>query len=138
MLPTQKNLKSKLKCKEVIKLSNNFNEMLKISKRYKAGSLSNIYHIICAHRTHIFLRAWGIDDSNHDSIKHNKVFLISDDVDTKYLTSLIMTANYKIRAFTLDENGIDQISSYINCHIALGDELKRDYENYKLKIDSRL
>lgn len=139
-LPSQKSLKSELKCKEVIELSDDVNEMFKVSSKtsYKAGPLKDIYFTICSHRTHYFSIAWGIDDSNQHSRRNRKVFLISNDVDPKYLTILMLKAPYKARAFTLDEEGINQISSYIEFHLELGDRFKKDYETYKAKRDSAI
>lgn len=131
-LPNEKSLAEAIKCSYAIELSRNLDEMVKKGKktRYKAGPLERIYDTTCSHRSHYCAMAWGINTQNHVSPRNNKIFIMSDDAESEYLDWLILKDDFKLRAFSLDDNGIDEVNTWIECYKYLNDRFHYDYKSF--------
>lgn len=139
-VPTTEKVKNDLKCKSVIDLSTSVNELEKNSKktRYKAGPLQRIYSSMCEHYSYYFFEAWGIDPKKYYTRKLMNVFLISDDAEIGNLVWATLKDEFKYKAFTLDDKGIDPLDSWIQTYKYLNEQFERHYDEYKKRRDEAL
>lgn len=140
VVPSAERIKSELKCTNVIDLSLSIDELVIQAEktRYKAGPLQRIYSSICADHSHYFCDAWGIDSEKYYTRKLKNVFLVSEDADARNLMWATLKSEFRCKAFSLDDNGIDQIVGWIHLSKYLTEQFERHYLDYKKNRDRAL
>lgn len=139
-VPTAEKIKNELKCKSVFDLSVSIYELAKNSRKtqYKAGPLQRIYSSMCSDYSYYFFEAWGIDSKKYYTRKLMNVFLVSDDAEIENLAWATLKDEFKCKAFTLDDKGIDPIVSWIQKYKYLNEHFERHYDEYKKRRDEAL
>jgi hypothetical protein len=127
-LPSEKELIKKLKCSDVIKLSDiNKNVRGKFEKtNFSIDSLNNIYSLTCGKWCHYSQLAWGIncDDS------HKSIFYVTEDAKLDELTWDILKEKFNFKAFLLDEKEFELIEELIVLINQISRDIKNSYSSY--------
>jgi hypothetical protein len=139
-VPNAEKIQQHLKCESVIDLSLSIDELAEVANksRYYAGPLQSIYTSICSRYSSYFLGAWNLDPKKYYTRKLMNVFLVSDDSEIKNLLWATLKGDFQYRAFTLEDDGIDPIMTWIGNHQYLDQEFKVRYDEYRERRDKAL
>jgi hypothetical protein len=128
-IPSENELIKKLKCSEVIKLSDNH---AKLRKQYEKtnfclDSLEGIYSLTCGKWFDYAQQAWGINCAD----SHKSVFYVANDAKSAELTFDVLKEKFFFKTFLLDEDEFESVEKLIGAVNKISKGINRSYIAYK-------
>jgi hypothetical protein len=128
-LPSESELIKKLKCIDVIKLSDNHKKLREINERlnYSVDSLESIYSLTCGKWCHYSQQGWGINCTE----SHKSIFYVTEDAKIEELTWDILKEKFYFKAFLIDEDEVEAVEELIIKINKISRDFKKSYNVYK-------